>query len=146
MHLRAKAKDKVSLTKGPLTGFIQQTTTGEDGPFPDQIGGRDQHLDLAKARAKEKEATAKSDGAPTEDSPLRLGKQPLVRLAPITANPIIALLAAMEINQLSNPVCPYLGPRYHIQEWQSMGAVVVCWIKPVRGPLVKPTLSFAFAP
>ena len=71
---------------GFYPGFIQQTTTGEDGPSPDQIGGQDQHPDLAKARAKEKGATAKSDGAPMEDSPLRLGNQPLVRLAPITAN------------------------------------------------------------
>ena len=46
----------------------------------------------------------------------------MVRLAPITANPISALLAAMEINRISNPVCPYLEPRHHIQEWQSMGA------------------------
>ena len=58
--------------------------------------------------------TTKSDGAPTEDSPLYLGKQPLVRLAPITANPISALLAAMETNQISNPVCPFFVPRYHI--------------------------------
>ena len=73
-HQGAKAKDKVDGTKGLLTGFTQLITTGEDDPSPDQIGGRGQHRDLVKARAKEKEATVKSCGAPTEDSPLRLGR------------------------------------------------------------------------